>query len=139
MFKFGKRSEDHIKNTKIRMKEIVRKALSYQLMDFGIIESIRPKLSQNILYDAGKSKVKWPHSKHNIQNPHELCDALDIVPFINGQISWKIEHCLPLSGIILAAAAELGYKIRWGGNWDMDGEPVTDQSFQDLVHYELVD
>jgi len=37
---------------------------------------------------------------------------------------------------MLAAAALAKVKIRWGGNWDMDGEPVTDQEFQDLVHYE---
>ncbi len=29
--------------------------------------------------------------------------------------------------------------IRWGGNWDQDGEPVTDQDFQDLMHYEIVE
>lgn len=36
------------------------------------------------------------------------------------------------------ATVKLGIDIRWGGNWDMDGEPVTDQNFQDLVHFELV-
>jgi peptidoglycan L-alanyl-D-glutamate endopeptidase CwlK len=33
----------------------------------------------------------------------------------------------------------LGVKLRWGGNWDRDGEPVTDQDFQDLVHFELAE
>jgi hypothetical protein len=32
----------------------------------------------------------------------------------------------------------VGVMIRWGGNWDMDGEPITDQDFQDLVHFELI-
>ena len=47
-------------------------------------------------------------------------------------------HCCVLAGIILTCAVKRGIKIRWGGNWDMDSEPITDQDFQDLVHYERV-
>ena len=58
------------------------------------------------------------------------------VPVINGKLSWEKEHCLVLAGMVLAIGKTLGHSIRWGGNWDMDGEPITDQDFQDLVHFE---
>jgi hypothetical protein len=35
-------------------------------------------------------------------------------------------------------AHEMGVKIRWGGDWDSDGE-IKDNSFDDLVHVELID
>ena len=30
------------------------------------------------------------------------------------------------------------HKLRWGGNWDMDGEILIDQSFDDRPHVELI-
>ena len=78
--------------------------------------------------------MKWPDGKHN-KMPSE---AVDVVPYINGKASWDKLHCCVLAGIVLACAVRLGESVRWGGNWDMDGEPITDQDFQDLVHFELV-
>jgi len=46
-----------------------------------------------------------------------------ILSIINGQLS---------------VGKMLEVDLRWGGNWDMDGEPITDQDFQDLVHFEEV-
>jgi peptidoglycan L-alanyl-D-glutamate endopeptidase CwlK len=42
-----------------------------------------------------------------------------------------------LAGVIQCAAAELGYDLRWGGNWDGDGEIIKDQKFNDLPHFEI--
>lgn len=137
MFKFGKRSIEKLSQTKIPLQKIAKNALNFGLMDFAIIEGIRTKEVQNNYYKNGKSRVKWPDSKHNVRHIGELSEAFDAVPYINGKISWNKFHCSVLGGIILASAKSLGYTIRWGGNWDMDGEPVTDQNFQDLVHYEL--
>jgi hypothetical protein len=65
---------------------------------------------------------------------------MDLVPIINGKASWNKLHCCILAGMVQAAAIEItGKKLRWGGNWDMDHEPITDQDFQDLVHFEEVD
>ena len=39
-------------------------------------------------------------------------------------------------GYVLAVAKQLGLDIRWGGDWDSDRE-TKDQTFNDLVHFEL--
>ena len=104
-------------------------------MDFSVIEGYRPEQLQNQYYFEGKSRVKFPNGKHN-QQPSK---AVDIAPFVNGKVSWNKLHCCVLAGIILATGATLGTKLRWGGNWDMDLEPITDQEFQDLLHFEEVD
>ena len=102
-------------------------------MDFAVTCSFRGEIEQNALYPE-KTKVQWPNSKHN-KWPAE---AMDLVPYVGGKISWNKFHCCVLAGIVLATAKNLGIKLRWGGNWDMDDEPITDQDFQDLVHFEEV-
>ncbi len=69
----------------------------------------------------------------------EKAKAVDAEPFINGKISYNHKHCCYLTGQVQGIGRSMGINIRWGGNWEQDGEPVTDQDFQDLVHYEIVE
>lgn len=133
-YKFGKTSVINLFTLNFELQKVMQAALNTGIMDFSIIEGHRNKVVQDKYYIDCKSKVKWPNGKHN-KIPSE---AVDIVPFINGVPSWNKLHCCVLAGIILACAAELEIKLRWGGNWDMDGEPITDQDFQDLVHFEII-
>ena len=132
-YNFGKTSTSKLETVDPDLQEIMQDALESGIMDFSITEGHRGKAQQNRYFDLGKSKVKFPDGKHN-KLPSE---AVDAAPYINGKISWNKLHCCVLAGIILACAAKKGIKLRWGGNWDMDNEPITDQDFQDLVHYEL--
>lgn len=133
-YNFGKTSRANRATIHPDLQIVMDDALATGIMDFSIIEGYRDKAKQNRYYMLEKSKVKWPDGKHN-KIPS---DAVDAAPYINGKISWNKSHCCVLAGIILACAAKRGIKLRWGGNWDMDGEPITDQDFQDLVHYERV-
>lgn len=135
---FGSTSKKVLSTIHIDLAAVAHKALSYGVMDASAIQGRRNRASQNRYFQLGKSKVQWPDSKHNVYEPYELAKALDIVPYVNGKPSWNFYHCLVWSGLMLAAASELGVAIRWGGNWDMDGEPITDQDFQDLGHFEMV-
>ena len=38
----------------------------------------------------------------------------------------------------MGRAVELGIRLRWGGDWDGDNE-LRDQTFNDLVHFEVID
>jgi len=40
-------------------------------------------------------------------------------------------------GYVLGSAERLGVPLRWGGDWDRDHDVFDDQTFQDLVHFEL--
>jgi len=133
--KFGQSSQENLNTIVYSLRSVFNRALGYEVIDFSIIEGHRTKEKQDDYFNNGASKVQWPNSKHN-SLPSKAGDA---APYINGRISWNKQHCCVLAGVILAAAAELGIKVRWGGNWDMDNEPITDQDFQDLVHYEVID
>lgn len=136
MFQFGKQSEKKLAGVDMDLVAVMRHALKYGVMDFSVVEGIRARAEQDRYYDLEKSLVRWPHGKHNITMENPIGKALDCVPYVNGRPSWNHYHCSVLAGGILLSAGVLGVSIRWGGDWDMDGEPITDQQFQDLVHYE---
>jgi len=136
-YTFGAGSQKKLFTVDPKLVEVAEYALRYGIIDFTIVEGARSKEKQDQMYKIGRSKLKWPQSKHNQKMAGDKAAAFDAAPYINDTISWNKMHCLVLAGVILAAASELGVRLRWGGNWDMDGEPITDQDFQDLVHYEL--
>jgi peptidoglycan LD-endopeptidase CwlK len=135
-FKYGKRSLLNLGSCHTDLEQIFCLALSLDLMDITIVTGYRSSADQHKAFLEGKSKVDAddPKAKHN-QIP---ALAVDAAPYINGKVSWNKLHCCVLAGIVLACAVMLKIGIRWGGNWDMDSEPITDQDFQDLVHFELV-
>lgn len=136
-FSFGKKSKRELETVKEELRAVCKRALGYGVMDATVVQGRRSKEKQNEYYKNRKSKVKWPNSKHNVRDENDLAKAVDVVPYVNGKISWNQKHCLVWAGLMLGAAAELGIAVRWGGNWDCDGEIVTDQRFNDLVHFEL--
>jgi peptidoglycan LD-endopeptidase CwlK len=133
-FTFGKSSTRRYHTLTHNMQWVMRESLAIGLMDFSIAFGYRGEQEQNEAYENGKSTKRWPYSKHN-KMPSK---AVDIYPYVNGKVSYNKLHCCVLAGIVLTTAAKLGIKIRWGGNWNQDGEPITDQEFNDLGHFEEV-
>ena len=130
---YSKRSKEILSDADANLQKVFMFVIKLGLVDITIIQSTRSRSEQERLYNIGKSKVQWPNSKHN----HMPSKAIDAAPYVDGKVSWDTNHCIFLAGIVCAVGASMGIKIRWGGNWDMDGEPITDQDFQDLVHYEI--
>lgn len=139
IFEYGRGSRIILSGANPKLQQVFYTAIKLGLIDISILQSIRGKAEQNRYFDLGKSRIKWPNGKHNILNEDDKSDALDAAPYVNGKVSFDYRHCIYLAGIVCAVGTWLGIKIRWGGNWDMDGEPMTDQDFQDLVHYEVIE
>lgn len=138
-YQYGKNSHERLETVDPRLQLVFRTALALGLIDISIIQGVRPQEEQNRLYNERRSRVQWPDGKHNIKEPEEKAKAIDAGPYIKGRVSYNHKHCCFLAGVILGIGRSQGIKIRWGGNWDQDGEPITDQDFQDLVHYEIVE
>lgn len=102
--------------------------------DCAILEGHRDQATQDKYFAEGKSRLPWPQGKHCA----EPSLAVDAAPFLGGRASLDPRHCLFFAGYVLATAESLGIALRWGGDWDQDREPVTDQQFQDLVHFEIL-
>lgn len=129
---FGKTSKRKLATCHQKLQDLFNEVI--KVSNCSITDGHREEERQNLYYAQGKSRVKWPNSKHN--KPASL--AVDAPPYVNGKISWDIRHCIYHAGVVLGIAARMGIVIRWGGNWDMDEEVMTDQDFQDLVHFELI-
>jgi peptidoglycan LD-endopeptidase CwlK len=103
-----------------------------QDFDCTILEGHRDKNRQNQMVAEGKSQVRWPDGKHNTV---PSC-AVDVTPY---PIQWDDRERQTLfAGYVLATAKAMGINLRWGGDWDQDTE-VRDNSFDDLVHFEIVE
>lgn len=129
---FSRVSKQRLETCDLRLQELFNDVV--RTFDCTIVEGHRGEKKQNEYYSEGKSKVQFPNGKHN-KTPSE---GIDVAPYINGKISWDFRHCLYFAGFVKGVAEKHGIKIRWGGDWDMDNEAMTDQNFQDLVHFELI-
>lgn len=138
-YSFGKRSSTHLMTCDVRLQRIARRALSYGVMDFVVTEGHRSVERQQTLYADGKSRIDGIHRKGKHNNaPSQAMDLLPFPAWVNGINVWddRQRFCV-LAGLIMAAAAEEGVTIRWGGDWDSDGNN-RDSSFHDLPHFELL-
>jgi len=126
--KFGRRSKKNLSEAHPLLQELFEEAIKHY--DCSIIEGNRSQEEQDRLYHAGKSKLKYPQSKHN-KTPSL---AVDVVPY---PVDWNdTKRFYHFGGLVVGIAAAMGIDIRWGGNWDGDNE-FNDQSFHDLPHFEL--
>lgn len=105
--------------------------------DCTILEGYRNEQDQNTAYSAGNTKLKWPNGKHNSQPSN----AVDVSPY---PIDWDNSKRLYwFAGYALGIAQRLKdegkitHSVRWGGNWSGD-KRLPEQSFNDLVHFELI-
>lgn len=128
MPKFSQLSEEALQTCHEDLQELLRITIQYK--NFSVLEGHRNKERQNDMHESGRSQLSWPDSKHN----SEPSKAVDIVPY---PVDWKNrERFYHLAGYIQGVAEMKGIGVRWGGDWDQDGD-VCDNHFDDLGHFEL--
>ncbi len=101
-----------------------------RIQDCTILCGHRTEAAQNAALQGGRSKTPWPRSKHNTVPSL----AVDAAPF---PVDWssrrRFDH---FAGVVRGVAAQLGIRVRWGGDWNGNFDP-DDQTFHDLPHFEL--
>lgn len=104
-----------------------------EVCDISLIAGHRNKTDQNYMYDHGLSHLRWPNGKHN-RIPSQ---AVDMQPYPRPVATPKLWAALGyMAGRGEDIAEGMGLTLRWGGDWDRDGD-LTDQDFDDLFHWEL--
>ena len=127
---FGKASQEKLATCDPRLQKGFNGVVKY--FDCTVIEGHRGEAAQNKAFAEGKSKLKYPQSKHN-KTPSL---AADVLPY---PIDWNDTNRMRyFAGFVVGIAATMGIKIRWGGDWNQNTE-LKDNSFNDLPHFELVD
>ena len=131
MPQFSNASLNKLSTCDYRLQKLFKHVIIYY--DCTVIDGYRPQNIQDIYYNTGKSKVKWPDSKHNKQPSL----AIDVAPYIQGKgIIWEPKQCYTFGGFVLGCALSLDIDIIWGGDWDSDKD-ISDQTFNDLVHFQV--
>ena len=132
--------------------------LKYSPVDFGLSEGFRAPEKQFRYYQVGREQQadgSWKKvgetitncNGHDIKSRHNYnpSQAVDIFISVLGKpsLSYDISHLSLVAGVLIAAAkflyneGKITHTLRWGGNWDKDGEILFDQKFDDLPHFEI--
>lgn len=141
-YAYGRTSKARLRTTDERLQRVFNAAIA--IYDITILCGFRGEIAQNRAFAEGNSKVRWPDGDHN-DMPSKAVDAGPYDPSVRN-VNWNINWRTPegrankarfyqLAGIIIGIGASMGYKIRWGGDWDGD-RFFDDQTFNDLVHFE---
>tara|TARA_R100000329_G_C7595457_1_gene211166 strand:- start:841 stop:1218 length:378 start_codon:yes stop_codon:yes gene_type:complete len=124
MYRFGKRSRERLKGVDAKLVNILNELI--KMMDITVIEGLRSAERQEELLAKGATKVKY--------SKHMEGKAVDIAPY---PIDWEDrDRFYYMGGMVRGIAKQLGIDVRFGGDWDSDGE-TKDNNFDDLVHIEL--
>jgi len=145
MPRFSKQSLEKLFTCDYRLQLLFLEVIKH--VDCIVLEGRRGKERQDILFNSGKTKLKYPHSKHN----REPSLAVDVAPYpliwpardVVTDSDWRkyvkdVARFYAFGGFVLGVASQLKINIRWGGDWDGNWR-FDDQKFDDLVHFELIE
>lgn len=126
---FSQVSKDRLATCHPKLQALLNEAIKHY--DFTVLCGHRGKDEQDAAYNSGRSKVRWPDSKHN-RTPSL---AVDVAPY---PVDWSdLDRFRRLAWFLKGLGLGLGADLRLGADWDGDND-ITDQTFHDLPHVELI-
>lgn len=142
-FGFGERSRNNLKGVHPKMIQVAERAIAISKQDFFVNEGVRTMARQKELYAQGRTKpgkvVTWTlNSNHFVKPSTGFGHAIDVYPFPYENVNSK-EYAAKQRVVAMAmlkAADELDIPIRWGADWDRDGN-YGERGESDSPHFEL--
>jgi len=153
-FKLSKRSLSRLEGVHPDLVSVVKRAIEFTTIDFGVSCGVRTLETQKMLVESGKSQTM--NSKHLPQDDG-YSHAVDLVAYIDGNVSWSLNIYDDICDAMRNAANELDIAVKWGGAWsegDIREYPSSAQvamdaydnlrrsegriPFVDAPHYELM-
>lgn len=155
-YMLGTRSREVLQDVDPRMVAVVELAITKSSVDFRVLEGLRSVARQHKLYGQGRTaaqckaagvdpslarpdmrQVTWTLKSRHFPDPRTgKSRAVDLLP---APYDWKdLKHFDAVALAMYAAAAELKVKIRWGADWDQDGNP-RERGETDSPHFELAE
>lgn len=140
-FVFGQHSLKNLEGVHPKMVAVVKRALEICSAtggpDFAVIEGVRTPERQKELYAQGRTKpgnkVTWTLTSNHFRNARSgFGHAVDLFPG-----TWTdLKQFDKMAMAMFQAANELHTPIRWGADWDRDGNP-RERGETDSPHFEL--
>lgn len=110
-YRLSQRSLDRLKGVDDRLVKVVKRAIEISTQDFSVNEGLRTVERQRQLVKSGASQT--------MDSRHITGHAVDLVPVVNGKISWDWRYFYPIASAMQQAAKEFGVNVRWGGCWEV--------------------
>ena len=117
---FGDRSISRMDGLHPDLKKVMNQAILATDLDFTVLEGVRTLERQKQMVESGASTT--------LNSRHLDGHAVDIAPFVGGEVRWDWPLYYKLAVIVKAAAKEVGVPIEWGGDW---------KTFKDGPHWQL--
>ena len=116
-YALGAKSKAKLVGVHPDLVKIVNRAIQLTTQDFTVHDGVRTLAQQKQLVARGASKTL--KSRH-LPQADGYGYAVDLVPYINGQLRWEWEPIYHIACAVDQAATELGFanKLVWGGVWD---------------------
>jgi len=118
--KFGERSTARMAGLHPDLKKVMNQAILATDLDFTVLEGLRTLERQKQMVESGASTT--------LNSRHLDGHAVDIAPFIGGEVRWDWPLYYKLAVIVKAAAKTVNVPIEWGGDW---------KTFKDGPHWQL--
>ena len=119
-FKLGPRSLLNLRGVHPDLVRVVLRSISMSPLDFTVIEGLRSVARQRELFAKGATKT--------MRSRHINGFAVDIAPYVGGQVRWDWPLYDQLAKVMKEAAHLENVQIEWGGDW---------ASFKDGPHWQL--
>lgn len=138
-YSLGDNSRKKLIGVDPQMVKVVLRAIAISTQDFAVTCGVRTIEEQAALYAQGRTKpgkiVTWTMKSRHLPAKDGLGKAVDLVPW---PIDWsRTSKFDAIAKAMFAAANELGIQIRWGADWDGDGN-YRERGETDSPHFELL-
>ena len=137
-FYLGHRSRARLVGVHPDLVRVVKRAIKITICDFTVLEGVRTPERQKRLFEAKATKIM--NSRHvpvlKAKGGNGLGHAVDLGAYVDGTVRWDWPLYYQIYDAMWAAAKTEQVTIRWGGDWDSDGD-FTDERWRDGPHFEL--
>lgn len=129
---YGEHSKRMLATADPRLVKLFTEVIKH--FDNKITDGARTQEEQAYLVAKGASQTM--NSKHVVSAQHPKARALDVAAYPINYSDYKRQ--IAFAGFVLGVASQMKIKIRWGGDWNSNTQ-LNDQTFNDLVHFELAE
>lgn len=126
-YHLSQKSLDKLVGVDPKLVQVVKLAIDYTKVDFGVTEGLRTIEKQREYFEAGKSQT--------MSSKHIDGKAVDLVAYVGGTVCWELNVYDDLADAMKTAAKELGVAIRWGAAWTIPDLTKWEGSAEDAMNH----
>ena len=127
-FKLSSRSLGRLDGVDEKLSNVVKKAIGYSTVDFGVIQGLRSVEEQKELVARGLSKT--------MKSKHLEGRAVDLMAYLNGRACWEINGYDVIADAMKRAAIEEDVPMRWGAAWTVSDIRSWEGTMEEaMLHY----